>query len=383
MNYFLPSSLQKKNMKKNEDTNVTIRPSSEYIDHLYNNNSNSNNNNCNDIPICIEKIINQILFKSHKKADEEFLQLANRQRWKDGSTSVSCIILNINKFIKILINDKKYNTFIDRIAKPNDTCIFVANTGDSRCILVKNNGEIKEMSYDHKPNSESERHRITQNGGRVVFFGTWRVEGILAVSRSFGDRLLKRWIIPDCDIIKHKININKDLFLILATDGVWDTVSNMDAAKISINEWNNNNLNNNNNINRNNNDIKPTINKDNNNNNNNNNDSNNEAKGNNEDNNDNNDGKDNNDDVKPKKVGKEQFKVVFVALKSKPGTLRVDPKDGIPKIFGYVNNEECVLTEIYVASRERAFGLLATVDYVELKGYQVKDKKKLTEKINP
>ena len=94
----------------------------------YNNNSNSNNN-CDDIPICIEKIINQILFKSHKKADEEFLQLANRQRWKDGSTSVSCIILNINKFIKILINDKKYNTFIDRIAKPNDTCIFVANTG--------------------------------------------------------------------------------------------------------------------------------------------------------------------------------------------------------------------------------------------------------------
>ena len=120
-----------------------------------------------------------------------------------------------------------------------------------------------------------------------------------------------------------------------------------------------------------------------NNNNNNNNDSNNEAKVNNEDNNDNNDGKDNNDDVKPKKVGKDQFKVVFVALKSKPGTLRVDPKDGIPKIFGYVNNEECVLTEIYVASRERAFGLLATVDYVELKGYQVKDKKKLTEKINP
>ena len=51
MNYFLPSSLQKKNMKKNEDTNVSIRPSSEYIDHLYNNNSNSisNNNNSNDI----------------------------------------------------------------------------------------------------------------------------------------------------------------------------------------------------------------------------------------------------------------------------------------------------------------------------------------------
>ena len=117
--------------------------------------------------------------------------------------------------------------------------MFVANTGDSRGILVSTAGEITEMSHDHKPNNISERNRIQSDGGRVVFFGTWRVEGVLAVSRSFGDRLLKRWIIPDPEVIAHKINIKNDLFLILATDGVWDTVSNQEAARCAIECWNN------------------------------------------------------------------------------------------------------------------------------------------------
>ncbi len=82
------------------------------------------------------------------------------------------------------------------------------NTGDSRCILVSITGEITELSHDHKPNNMNERNRIQSDG-------TWRVEGVLAVSRSFGDRLLKRWIIPDPEVIAHKINNKNDLFGIL------------------------------------------------------------------------------------------------------------------------------------------------------------------------
>ena len=120
----------------------------------------------------------------------------------------------------------------------SDRWMFVANTGDSRGILVSARGEITEMSTDHKPNSAAERQRIQADGGRVVVFGTWRVEGVLAVSRSFGDRLLKRWIIPDPEVVAHKVDAEHDLFLILATAGVWDTVSNAEAARCALESWN-------------------------------------------------------------------------------------------------------------------------------------------------
>lgn len=48
------------------------------------------------------------------------------------------------------------------------------------------------LSEDHKPNRTDERSRIEAAGGVVVWAGTWRVGGVLAVSRAFGDRLLKR-----------------------------------------------------------------------------------------------------------------------------------------------------------------------------------------------
>merc|ERR1712228_332555 len=211
---------------------------------LLNNASNKNEQQTNeDIPFCIFKIMNEILLKSHRKADQEFLQLANRQKWKDGSTAVCCLLLPAMDLMQSLCVDFKNNkdalpSFMQNIAS-TDYWMFVSNTGDSRGILVTTDGQIKEMSHDHKPNSVTERNRIQSDGGRVVFFGTWRVEGVLAVSRSFGDRLLKRWIIPDPEVIAHKIEKCNDLFLILATDGVWDTVSNEEAARVAIECWNN------------------------------------------------------------------------------------------------------------------------------------------------
>jgi len=56
------------------------------------------------------------------------------------------------------------------------------------------------MSVDHKPNLREERTRIEGAGGVVVWAGTWRVSGVLAVSRAFGDRPLKRFVIPTPDI---------------------------------------------------------------------------------------------------------------------------------------------------------------------------------------
>ena len=64
------------------------------------------------------------------------------------------------------------------------TYIICANIGDSRCILGCQNSAIVQMSEDHKPENLIEKNRIMNAGGSVH---ANRVDGILGVSRSFGD----------------------------------------------------------------------------------------------------------------------------------------------------------------------------------------------------
>jgi protein phosphatase 1L len=78
---------------------------------------------------------------------------------------------------------------------------------------------------------KEERERIEAAGGVIVWAGTWRVGGVLAVSRAFGDRPLKRYVIATPDIRDEALR-PEDEFLILASDGVWDTVSCQDAADV-------------------------------------------------------------------------------------------------------------------------------------------------------
>eukprot|EP00983_Pelagomonas_calceolata_P000094 2846-Pelagomonas_calceolata.AAC.2 len=84
------------------------------------------------------------------------------------------------------------------------------------------------LSVDHKPNSKEERQRIENAGGVVVWAGTWRVGGVLAVSRAFGDKPLKRYVIATPDIREESLR-DDDEFLILASDGLWDVISNQAA----------------------------------------------------------------------------------------------------------------------------------------------------------
>ena len=45
--------------------------------------------------------------------------------------------------------------------------IYVANAGDSRCVMGKG-GEAVEMSIDHKPTSQTEIDRITKAGSMIT-----------------------------------------------------------------------------------------------------------------------------------------------------------------------------------------------------------------------
>lgn len=111
--------------------------------------------------------------------------------------------------------------------------VICCNSGDSRAIIVRRDGTTVALSEDHKPDLMRETKRINALGGRVIHWGRWRVEGVLAVSRSIGDARLKPYVTAEPDVIEHELG-EDDMFLVVASDGVWDTMSNDLVAKFVI-----------------------------------------------------------------------------------------------------------------------------------------------------
>jgi serine/threonine protein phosphatase PrpC len=92
------------------------------------------------------------------------------------------------------------------------------------------------LSVDHKPYDEIEKKRIEAAGGTVHMK---RVDGDLAVSRTFGDFAYKqRTDLPPAEQkvscvpeLKFHTRGPDDEFVILACDGLWDVMTNEDAAE--------------------------------------------------------------------------------------------------------------------------------------------------------
>ncbi|XP_057997817.1 putative proline-rich receptor-like protein kinase PERK11 isoform X3 [Hevea brasiliensis] len=139
---------------------------------------------------------------AYNHTDSEFLKSENNQNSESGSTASTAI----------LIGDR----------------LLVANVGDSRAVTCRGGNAIA-ASRDHKPDRSDERQRIEDAGGFVTWAGTWKVGGVLAVSRAFGDRLLKQYVVADPEIQDEKIDSSLE-FLILASYGLWDVVTNEEAV---------------------------------------------------------------------------------------------------------------------------------------------------------
>ncbi len=122
------------------------------------------------------------------------------------------------------------------------THIYLINCGDSRAILVSDN-QIKIATIDHKPNNPLETERIKNSGG-TIWIGENRIllngrsnfleDGNLNISRTFGDYHYKcnlekqpfeQIISAEPDIYIHERS-NKDEFIVLASDGIWDVINN-------------------------------------------------------------------------------------------------------------------------------------------------------------
>ncbi|KAL8171797.1 hypothetical protein V2J09_023601 [Rumex salicifolius] len=119
--------------------------------------------------------------------------------------------------------------------------VTVASVGDSRCILDTQGGVVSLLTVDHRLEENiEERERVTASGGEVgrlnVYGGSevgplrcW--PGGLCLSRSIGDTDVGEYIVPVPHVKQVKLS-NAGGRLIIASDGIWDTLSS-DAAAMS------------------------------------------------------------------------------------------------------------------------------------------------------
>ncbi|CAF1209101.1 unnamed protein product [Rotaria sordida] len=139
--------------------------------------------------------------------------------------------LQLDKHLSTLVNDQSGSVCIVCLIGP--LYIYLINLGDSRGIIISNNGQVLASTKDHKPSVEQEKKRIEKAGGRVTQCenDVPRVEYKLAISRTLGDYTLdKRFIPASPDIIQYPINSSAS-FVIIACDGIWDVMTNEQVAQ--------------------------------------------------------------------------------------------------------------------------------------------------------
>ncbi|XP_073297484.1 probable protein phosphatase 2C 38 isoform X1 [Primulina huaijiensis] len=166
---------------------------------------------------------------------------------------------------------KKQWEFKPQIASVGSCCLvgiicsgllYVANAGDSRVVLgrlekVENEVKAMQLSTEHNASFESVReelHALHPNDPQIVVLKhrVWRVKGLIQVSRSIGDAYLKKQefnrvpllpkfrlpepfekpiLLAEPSILVQKL-YPEDQFLIFASDGLWEHLSNQEAVDL-------------------------------------------------------------------------------------------------------------------------------------------------------
>ncbi|XP_059458167.1 probable protein phosphatase 2C 63 [Corylus avellana] len=143
--------------------------------------------------------------------------------------------------------------------------LYVANLGDSRAVLGRRESEgrgnspvvAERLSTDHNVGVEEVRKEVKAlhpDDSHIVVYtqGVWRIKGIIQVSRSIGDVYLKKpefnrdplfhhfglpiplkrpVMTAEPSIVNRKLKPN-DMFLIFASDGLWEHLSDEAAVEI-------------------------------------------------------------------------------------------------------------------------------------------------------
>eukprot|EP01012_Entosiphon_sulcatum_P053589 TRINITY_DN7374_c0_g1_i1.p1 TRINITY_DN7374_c0_g1~~TRINITY_DN7374_c0_g1_i1.p1 ORF type:complete len:1156 (+),score=125.17 TRINITY_DN7374_c0_g1_i1:110-3577(+) len=109
--------------------------------------------------------------------------------------------------------------------------LWIAHVGDSRAVACRM-GHAMSLTAVHNTKNSSECDEVKKRGGVVLHFGGGlRVNGMLLVTRSLGDRPCRQYLSPEPEVIGHKVEFGSDEFVILATDGLWDVMDPEEACQ--------------------------------------------------------------------------------------------------------------------------------------------------------
>ncbi|XP_047317264.1 probable protein phosphatase 2C 52 [Impatiens glandulifera] len=162
----------------------------------------------------------EAFLKAYKSMDKELRTHPNLDCFCSGSTAITILKQGLN--------------------------LYIGYIGDSRAILGSRDidGSISafQLSVDLKPNLPREAERIKQCKGRVfamedepevtrVWLPFDDAPG-LAMARAFGDFCLKDYGVISTPEFYHRVLNEQDEFVVLASDGVWDVLSNEEVANI-------------------------------------------------------------------------------------------------------------------------------------------------------
>ena len=153
-------------------------------------------------------VLKNIVINSFEQVDKDI----NSKNFKNETGSTGTVLL--------LFKDTN---------SPSGKSILCANVGDSKAYLITKD-EMRLITKDHKCSDQTEVKRIRDNGG-VVF--RERVFGTLMLTRSFGDKEMKKYgVLATPDIYVKNIE-SGDLFVVIASDGVWDVVEENEILQMA------------------------------------------------------------------------------------------------------------------------------------------------------
>ncbi|KAH7725330.1 protein phosphatase 1 (formerly 2C)-like protein [Aphelenchoides avenae] len=157
-----------------------------------------------------DEFIRQAIVTEVHKIDDQISRLDPALTSSTGSTLISAIL--------------EHNRYLT-----------VVNVGDSRAVACDLEGKARPLSFDHKPSDINERRRIENAGGFVEKYGVDRVQGVLAVSRAFGDTSLKRAQVLTAhpDVVRVDLSREPLKYVIVASDGFWDVFGNDEAVHVA------------------------------------------------------------------------------------------------------------------------------------------------------